>query len=53
MDVLEQNDPILLSNGFKPDLGKLRKESRSKEIKVKILNCFNLLNKLIIFFFLI
>ena len=36
MDVLEQNDPILLSNGFQPDLGKLRKESRSKEIKVLI-----------------
>ncbi len=34
MDVLEQNDPVLLSNGFKPDLGKLRRECRSRDIKV-------------------
>jgi hypothetical protein len=33
MDVLEQNDPVLLSGGFKPDLGKLRRECRSREIK--------------------
>jgi hypothetical protein len=37
MEGLERNDPnILTGNSFKPDLGKLRRECRSKEIKVNI-----------------
>jgi heart-and neural crest derivatives-expressed protein 2 len=36
MGVLEQNDPNLLSTGFKPDLGKLRRECRTKEIKMEV-----------------
>ena len=36
MRVLQESDPTsLLESGFKPDLGKLRRESRTKEIKVK------------------
>lgn len=36
MSVLEQNDPNLLSTGFKPDLGKLRRECRTREIKMEV-----------------
>lgn len=37
MRVLQENDPTsLLESGFKPDLGKLRRECRSKEIKLEV-----------------
>lgn len=37
MKVLQENDPThLLESGFKPDLGKLRRECRSKEIKLEV-----------------
>ncbi len=35
--VLQENDPThLLQSGFKPDLGKLRRECRTKEIKMEV-----------------
>ena len=37
MKVLQENDPTsLLESGFKPDLGKLRRECRTKEIKLEV-----------------
>jgi len=37
MKVLQENDPThLLQSGFKPDLGKLRRECRTKEIKMEV-----------------
>ncbi len=37
MKVLQENDPThLLESGFKPDLGKLRRECRTKEIKMEV-----------------
>lgn len=37
MKVLQENDPTqLLESGFKPDLGKLRRECRTKEIEMEV-----------------
>jgi heart-and neural crest derivatives-expressed protein 2 len=37
MKVLQESDPTsLLESGFKPDLGKLRRECRTKEIKMEV-----------------